>query len=521
MKRKVECDAQQPQQPQLLDLPDALLLRVFELSATTRGGGEERSGHMLGDMIDAKFRAVCSDSAHLNSGGSWGGSPARELRVDLRELCRLRGVCRRFAEVVEAGGKAPPARLVVSSDEVEDLDTVCKGAARAGGIEDLYLNIAEGEVEPDTIPLGPLIRFHSLRALRIGQSDGMLEPLRPEHVLSLAGLPNLTSLDLTGGFAGLPISAAALSAIARSGLPLAALRARVSCGKAADVAKVFKAISAGFPALRELLLRLHARSTPAPATMLPPDTLAPLASLSSLRALSLNYLVGLKFSSLEPLAPLSELEHLAVEISDGLDLRPISSLTGLRSLRLDRGNCKDFSFLKPLSRLVALALDTLEHPSRLLFLAPRLRCLNLDYEGEAAGALADTLLRFTALEDLQLTAGLDCMSALFQRPLAAWRGLRALDIFICDYESDTIQIPAAILSRIASELTGLRELAVGAELPLPLPADVAAAFRGRLRRLRADVIDPDSDDAKTLARQIIEWQKLQETLGVEVVPVYN
>eukprot|EP00741_Cyanophora_paradoxa_P014668 tig00020816_g14146.t1 len=63
------------------------------------------------------------------------------------------------------------------------------------------------------------------------------------------------------------------------------------------------------------------------------------------------------------------------------------------------------------------------------------------------------------------------------------------------------KLPAPFISRVASDMVGLRELSAGGELPLPLSAGAAAALRGRLRRLRASLVDRHAD-ASTQALQL-------------------
>eukprot|EP00741_Cyanophora_paradoxa_P009812 tig00000147_g9505.t1 len=507
---------QQPPAPGLLDLPDALLQRAIELACTSEEEGRYQA--ILSDLTDAKLRAVAAGEELATAG--------RELRVDLRPLSRLRRVCKRFAELVEARGAAPPARLEVrlspESSAREELDRGCEGAARVygGEIADLEVKIVANEGKPDaTFSLAPLARLRSLRALRMSPNAGAAlkaPDLTPAHVAPLASLAGLSRLDLSGGAAGLRTTPPALAAL--SPLPLATLRAPVVVGPACTPVKVLADVAAAFPGLRDLLLAFLLEHRPQYQIILAPDTLAPLAPLTSLRALVLKLSQNVVFSSLRPLAALPQLEYLSIDYH-GSELRPISSLTSLRALSLHAGLCDDLSFLRPLTRLEALNACTDGDPARLLPLAPRLRCLVLEHEGRASAALADALLRCTALEDLSILAGWGLYDALSRRSLAPWGRLRSLDAAV-DTEMDSDPIPPAFFSRVSSDLRGLRELEVGPTLPLPLPPDVVAAFRGRLRRLRAHVVDrgrPHAEQAEQRARQA----ELEGALGFKIEPAFT
>eukprot|EP00741_Cyanophora_paradoxa_P002066 tig00000545_g2002.t1 len=225
---------------------------------------------------------------------------------------------------------------------------------------------------------------------------------------------------------------------------------------------------------------MEARPPPPPT---PTPTPTPSFSLAH-AALSLK----LGFSSLSdlgPLAGLERLEHLALDGIAGpaLDLRPLAALTSLRSL--------------PLARLKALGLQlsvgAVLDPFRLLRLGPRLRCLELEAcqleEGPAASAaLAEALAHFDALQARARPA---------PPPPTPRRPALGLSC------------PAPFLSRVAGEMRGLRELAVYGRLPLPFPDDAAAALRmrGRLRRVRAALLDPPARQAE-----------LEEALGVKFEP---
>eukprot|EP00741_Cyanophora_paradoxa_P011382 tig00020556_g10994.t1 len=275
----------------------------------------------------------------------------------MRQLCRLRRVCRRFAELVEAGGAAPCARLPVlfdaSAEEPEKAATAleqggaCASAVRAAGVEELALDvtlrITEDEVfrleaPPEKLPafsLAPLAGFRSLRALclratSLGSRRGFGR-LAPEHVEALAGLPHLSGLDLRG-----------LSVFDETLAPLrlAALRAEIDGCLLEDVV-------ACLPALERLALFFERDEPP------PREQLARLSSLRSLRALSL---VGGGLPTLAPLAALSSLEHLTLGLgfSTRVDLaRPRSPPSlDLGAYRL----CLEASRLAPLTRLEALRL---------------------------------------------------------------------------------------------------------------------------------------------------------------------
>eukprot|EP00741_Cyanophora_paradoxa_P012277 tig00020604_g11863.t1 len=155
-------------------------------------------------------------------------------------------------------------------------------------------------------------------------------------------------------------------------------------------------------------------------------------------------------------------------------------------------------------------------PAQLRCLAPRLRLLDLEatHEKRKARALAEVLASFEALEDAKLELSSDCFKALSQRSLAAWDRVRSLDI-PAEHSEIGAEDFVALLSRIASDMTGLRELATGAELSLPLPPDITAALRGRLRRLRAYVVDSHASAAMQdeQRRQLAE---LQDALGAGV-----
>eukprot|EP00741_Cyanophora_paradoxa_P009767 tig00000147_g9463.t1 len=515
--------------------------------------------------MEAKLRAIDASSA---------APPEREsisaLWIDLRRLCRLRRVCRRLAELVESGGAAPRARLELqlSSDSFESsgsaheqLDRVCAGAARVGGIEELDLNLWAAGNQDQNLPafsLAPLARLRSLRALRVGSEVRPLwfyGTLAPEHVAALTDLPRLARLDFRGDATsirdlsnGFSLSPAALAAL--SPLPLAALRANVLLDESSEGSSVDSSeggeiddggVGDGGKAARELLRALSgvAAAFPALQRLLLygdfycglDDFLAALAPLKSLQTLELCSTQYCGLSSLAPLASFPRLEHLALDmfLSDGIDLRPISSLTSLRSLDLGPGSSEltgdvsggNLSVLEPLTRLEAVRLHiglngSTFDPSRLLFLAPRIRCLHFSAVRMTV-ALIDALLRFPALQDI--TLGLresECSEALSGRSLSPWGSVRAL-AFSNSGVRACIPLSAAVLSGIAYDMTGLRELSVGGgvQLPLPLPAGAGAALRGRLRRLRARVVD-EKADAATQSEQRALQAELERAVGVRV-----
>eukprot|EP00741_Cyanophora_paradoxa_P015929 tig00020909_g15379.t1 len=204
--------------PALLNLPDPLLLRVIRLACTCEDDyGSDSDGPV--DRLEAKLRSALASSESRDR------PPPGEPRVGLRELCRLRRVCRRLAELVEAGAEASRARLefvvrvgAETREAVEaELDSVCAAVARMGGAEledfDLRLSGQPGRTLP-AFSLAPLARFRSLRALRL--DAGILRSsalLKAEHVAPLASLRQLTRPDLAGGVVGTPVSHAALSAL--------------------------------------------------------------------------------------------------------------------------------------------------------------------------------------------------------------------------------------------------------------------------------------------------------------------
>eukprot|EP00741_Cyanophora_paradoxa_P025341 tig00000367_g24460.t1 len=537
---------------QILDLPDALLLRVMRLACATEEGTDEP---LCCDHIEARLRSVVAGSADLELSEPW---------VDLELLCRLRGVCRRFAELVEAGAAAPRARLEIDLDLDLDLDVhgtgepepddsveidiwlhqllkpqavlrrACAGAALVAGIEELDLRLSAsllgkvqshgiGVVSLHAVSLEPLACFRSLRALRLCSDHRYAFDA---DLLAAAPFPRLSSLDLAGRATLRPLTHAALAALSSRGHPLAALRANVACSALSesrsradagepepDVVALYppslpgflSGVVRAFPGLQRLLLTFEGRFE----SPLSPDALNPLASLPYLRALSLKLSTQTGSAFLAPLARLEfrGLEHLAVSLHrsrDCPDLSPIAALKALRSLSL---YCmplsQDVSFLAALPRLEALELLAFvsRGPSPLAPLAPRLRCLRLssNHRGasEAAaaniGALSGALASFSALEDLRLELFSDAFDGLSGRSLAAWRGLRSLHLAVKGSaaglqdgrESDRVRpLPGPLLSSIASDLVGLRDLVLENPLALPLPDGVADALRGRLRRLR-------------------------------------
>eukprot|EP00741_Cyanophora_paradoxa_P023155 tig00021571_g22365.t1 len=530
----------------LLGLPDALLLRIVRLACASSSEDLSSRGPFCCDPLEAKLRAICIDvAASPEPNASASESPAAgpaagadgEPWVELKQLCRLRGVCRRLADLVDAGGAAPRARLQLffgadpKGAAVEAaLERACEGAARVAGIEelDLFMDVyddkryAAGAYRGlPAFSLAPLARFGaSLRALRVDAPVFLhAHAMEPRHVAPLAALPGLACLD----FRGVAIKHAALADL--SPLPLAALRVGLCCGAPADAKAALAALVASFPRLERLLLQVRLFAS-AEATALGYGlryasklSLLPIGSLSNLRCLSVDVLGSLEILSLDFLPPLARLEHLRLRLDRGLDPRPLASLPALQSLDLDLVGDpeeevpRDLSFLAPLARLGALELYAYAplDPRQLLPLAPRLRCLRLQaehLEGRPAAALADALLRFTALQDLKLEVHWDCAEALAAgRSLAAWRRVRTLDL---DVNGGRRAIRAPFLARVASDMKGLRELALAGkpELPLPLAPDVAAALRRRLRRLRLDM--PSTQRGQRA--------ELEKALGIRVEP---
>eukprot|EP00741_Cyanophora_paradoxa_P017014 tig00020951_g16433.t1 len=240
----------------------------------------------------------------------------------------------------------------------------------------------------------------------------------------------------------------------------------------------------------------------------------------------------------------------------------------LKSLRLVGELSEAPSFLGRLPNLEALDLtlggevDGGECGAAMAALAPRLRVLDLIALTEESGdatAIAKALARFFALQasasarqtrptrprarpparppalppapaaparpgpplclnlEVRLEASGDLAKALARRPLAAWGTVRALDLSV-ETLGRASALPLSLLKRIATDLTGLRELSVWNPLPHPLPTESAAAFRGRLRRLRADVVDPGAAGPKQ-AKQLRQKAELEAALGIEVEPL--
>eukprot|EP00741_Cyanophora_paradoxa_P014204 tig00020782_g13705.t1 len=115
--------------PSLLGLPDALLLRILRLACLPKYGSSD-SLAPCATQWEEKLRAKSPE-------------PQQQL-ADLKQLCRLRRVCRAIRRVLEAPGAAPRGRLELFFDEAptsEQVEAVlrraCESAARTGGIEEL------------------------------------------------------------------------------------------------------------------------------------------------------------------------------------------------------------------------------------------------------------------------------------------------------------------------------------------------------------------------------------------------
>lgn len=183
-----------------------------------------------------------------------------------------------------------------------------------------------------------LVRAPKLETLVTALADHPLETLelrRPKHtdageLAALTRLRGLRALSIDGG------SSAGLAAIAE--LPdLHELTLR-RCHGALD------GLALGFEALTSLELSARAE-----AAALGPDALAPLATLASLRRLSLR---DGGWSELAPLASLTALEHLDLRSTDVIELAPLSSLSSLS--HLDLTGCTELTNLEPLAGLTAL-----------------------------------------------------------------------------------------------------------------------------------------------------------------------
>eukprot|EP00741_Cyanophora_paradoxa_P014207 tig00020786_g13708.t1 len=119
--------------PSLLSLPDALLLRILRLACLPKYGSSD-SLAPCATQWEEKLRAKSPE-------------PQQQL-ADLKQLCRLRRVCRAIRRVLEAPGAAPRGRLELCFDDAraptstsERVEAVlrraCESAARTDGIEEL------------------------------------------------------------------------------------------------------------------------------------------------------------------------------------------------------------------------------------------------------------------------------------------------------------------------------------------------------------------------------------------------
>eukprot|EP00741_Cyanophora_paradoxa_P007006 tig00001067_g6778.t1 len=443
----------------------------------------------------------------------------------------------------------------VKEESEAALERLCARAARMCGpdIKEIVLKIYPVErCNRPAFSLAPLAQFADLGALRVYGENRWFHSVRmldSEHVLSLASLSKLSRLDLKG----LSISPAAVAALHE--LPLAAFAASFYCSDFADdtddedeeaayrgdryVPAAEAAVSAvvtAFPGLQRLLLymALCAEVVEACNVNVPPSVLRPLASLASLRSLSLSFDDDAGLQSVAPIAALSRLEHLALEAGFIENMQQLSSMTALRSLHLQdthrRGTLasEELSSLARLPQLEALRVQLSEQGgvdlSSLFGLAPRLRLLSFEIDKEdlwledlnsVGRRIAKTLLRFTALEHVWLDLPEPCALALSRHSLAPWSGVRTLGLGGHDPSADLVR-------RIAFDMTSLRELVLGGSLPLPLPADVAAAFRGRLRRvrMRANVEQVQSTgDAATTDELRARLAELEGAIGVAVEPL--
>eukprot|EP00741_Cyanophora_paradoxa_P012979 tig00020660_g12534.t1 len=251
----------------LLDLPDPLLLCIVQIACTC--AAEVAIGGAAGT---APAPAAAPMAAELDRESTSEANRELDPPVDLRRLCRLRGVCRRLAALLAAGDAAPRARLAVAlsarpADAKAAMERACRGAARVGGIEELDLELSfQGDLFP-LLSLAPLAWFRSLRALRVGAScPGMYSVQGYKQLSPLAALPLLTSLDLAGrpGSRAFFVGPDALAAL--TPLPLVALRATVVSDASAG-AEIVSSVSKRFPRLRRLQLHLHPPREKSPRTL--------------------------------------------------------------------------------------------------------------------------------------------------------------------------------------------------------------------------------------------------------------